>query len=170
MLFFLLEKALVWRHCHDEACDVHAAAGPLLLIGDGLHNFIDGVVIAAAFLVSVPLGVAAAVAVISHEIPQEVGELAVLLHGGYETKRAFVLNLLASMTTIPGAVLGLVALGAARVLVPNVLAVSAASFIYIAVAGIVPSLHRERGLAQGVWQVLALLAGIGTMVLIGLAN
>lgn len=170
VLFFVLEKALVWRHCHDEDCDVHGAAGPLLLIGDGLHNFIDGLVIAAAFLVSVPLGVGTSVAVIAHEVPQEVGDLAVLLHGGYKKRRAFALNLLSSMTTIPGALLGLFALGTARPLVPYVLAVSAASFIYIAVADIVPSLHRQRGVAQGLLQVLALLAGVGTIVLIRIAS
>jgi zinc and cadmium transporter len=168
--FFALEKALLWRHCHDEDCDVHAASGPLLLIGDAFHNFIDGVVIAAAFLVSIPLGVVTSLAVIAHEIPQEVGDLAVMLHGGYEKKRAFTLNLLASLSTLPGALVGLFALDAARHAIPYVLAVSASSFIYIAVADVVPALHRQRGKAQGLAQLVGLLAGIGTMLLVRLMH
>lgn len=164
VLFFLLEKTLVWRHCHDESCDVHAAAGPLLLAGDALHNFIDGVVIAAAFSVSVPLGVGTSLAVIAHEVPQEIGDLAVLLSGGYAKKRAFALNLLVSLTTIAGALLGFFALDTTRQAVPYVLAVSAASFIYIAVADIVPSLHQHRGGVHGLLQVFVLIAGIGTIL------
>jgi zinc and cadmium transporter len=164
--FFVLEKVVLWHHCHEESCEAHEAAGPLLLLGDAFHNFIDGVVIAAAFLVSVPLGLGTSLAVIAHEIPQEVGDLAVLLHGGYEKRRAFALNLLSSLTTIPGALLGFFALDAARHIVPYVIALSAASFIYIAVADVVPSLHRQRELRQGVVQIAALLAGIGTLLLV----
>jgi zinc and cadmium transporter len=164
--FFALEKTLVWRHCHTRECEVHAAAGPLLLIGDAFHNLIDGVVIAAAFLVSVPLGVVTSLAVIAHEIPQEVGDLAVLLDGGYAKRRAYGLNIAASLSTIPGALFGYYALDTAQYMIPYVLAFSAASFIYIAVADIVPSLHRQRGLADGLVQMVALLAGIGTMAAI----
>jgi zinc and cadmium transporter len=164
--FFVLEKLLLWRHCHEVDCDVHATAGPLLLLGDAMHNFIDGVVIAAAFSVSVPLGIGTSLAVIAHEVPQEIGDLAVLLHGGQSKRRAFWLNLLASLTTLPGALVGLFALDAAEHATPYVLAVSAASFVYIAIADIVPSLHRQRGRGQGFLQLAALLAGVGTIWLI----
>ncbi|HHX82378.1 MAG TPA: ZIP family metal transporter, partial [Pseudomonadaceae bacterium] len=105
VLFFLLEKLVLWRHCHDVDCSVHARPGPLLLIGDAFHNFVDGVVIAAAFLSSVPLGITAALAVIAHEIPQEVGDFAILLDSGYERRRALWLNTLSSIATVPGALI-----------------------------------------------------------------
>lgn len=164
--FFVLEKLLLWRHCHELDCDVHASAGPLLLLGDAMHNFIDGVVIAAAFSVSVPLGIGTSLAVIAHEVPQEIGDLAVLLHGGQTKRRAFWLNLLASLTTLPGALLGLFALEAAERATPYVLAVSAASFLYIAIADIVPSLHRQRGRGQAALQLAALGAGVATILLV----
>ncbi|MCA1799511.1 MAG: ZIP family metal transporter [Xanthomonadaceae bacterium] len=120
--FFMLEKVLLWRHCHHAGCDVHAvtddhrnrAAGALVLVGDGMHNFIDGVLIAAAFLVDVHLGIVTALAVTAHEIPQEVGDLAILLHGGFTPTRAFVLNVLASLTTVVGGVLGYFVLAGAE--------------------------------------------------------
>jgi zinc and cadmium transporter len=164
--FFLLEKAVLWRHCHDDKCEVHGASAPLLLVGDGLHNFVDGVVIGAAFVASVPLGIATSLAVIGHEIPQELGDVAVLLHCGYSRRRAYGLNLLASTSTIPGACLGYFALDAAHGAIPYVLAVSAASFIYIAIADVVPSLHVHRGRGQTCAQLAAMLAGIATIAIV----
>ncbi|MFC2037398.1 ZIP family metal transporter [Chloroflexota bacterium] len=102
VLFFILEKLVVWRHCHDQQCEVHGMAGPLLLIGDAFHNFADGVIIAATFVASVPLGIATSLSVIAHEIPQEVGDLAILLESGYSKKRALVYNALSSLSTLPG--------------------------------------------------------------------
>ena len=111
VLFFVLEKLVLWRHCHDNECEVHGRAAPLILIGDAFHNFVDGVVIAAAFLTSIPLGIAASLAVIAHEIPQEVGDFAILLDNGYGRTKALILNRLSAVTTLPGAVLAYFWLG-----------------------------------------------------------
>jgi len=166
VLFFILEKLVLWRHCHDSACEVHGQAAPLILIGDAFHNFVDGVVIAAAFLTSVPLGVATAIAVIAHEVPQEVGDFAILLESGYSKGKALVLNTLSAATTLPGAVLAYFWLAETRELVPYVLALSAASFIYIATADLVPLLHRRVALPDSVRQVALLLAGIATIAVL----
>jgi zinc and cadmium transporter len=163
VIFFILEKLIIWRHCHDSECEVHGAAAPLILIGDAFHNFVDGFVIAAAFLTSVPLGIAASLAVIAHEIPQEVGDFAILLENGYSRTRALSLNLLSSMTTLPGSIIAYFYLGATREAVPFILALSAASFIYIAIADLVPSLHRQVGLKPAITQLALVLAGIGTI-------
>lgn len=163
MLFFFLEKMIIWRHCHDGECEVHSSAGPLILIGDAFHNFVDGFVIAAAFLTSIPLGIAASLAVIAHEIPQEVGDFAILLESGYSRLRALILNTLSSLTTLPGAIIAYFFLGATMEAVPYILAISAASFIYIAMADLVPSMHRQIGLKTAVQQLLLILAGIATI-------
>jgi zinc and cadmium transporter len=163
VLFFVMEKLVLWRHCHDSACDVHGRAGPLILIGDAFHNFVDGVVITAAFLTSIPLGVAASLAVIAHEVPQEVGDFAILLDNGYGRTKALVLNGLSAAATLPGAVLAYFWLGETRAAVPYILAISAASFIYIAAADLIPGLHRQRSAAASLRQFVLLLAGIGTI-------
>ena len=170
VLFFTLEKLIIWRHCHDAECEVHSAAGPLILIGDAFHNFVDGFVIAAAFLTSVPLGIAASLAVIAHEVPQEVGDFAILLENGYSKTRALILNMLSSLTTLPGAVIAYFFLGATREAVPFILALSAASFIYIAVADLVPSLHRQIGFKPALIQLILMLAGIGTIAIFRLVH
>jgi zinc and cadmium transporter len=170
IIFFILEKMVIWRHCHTSECEVHGAAGPLILIGDAFHNFVDGFVIAAAFLTSVPLGIAASLAVIAHEIPQEVGDFAILLENGYSRSRALTLNLLSSLATLPGAVIAYFFLGATREAVPFILALSAASFIYIAIADLVPSLHRQVGLKAALIQLLLVIAGIGTIAFFRVAH
>lgn len=166
VLFFVLEKLVVWRHCHEEHCEEHSGAAPLILFGDAFHNFLDGVAIAAAFLTAVPLGVAAGLAILAHEIPQEVGDFAILLHGGYSRGRAFFFNLLSSATALVGALLGYVYLDAARRLTPVFLAVAASSFIYVAMADLVPHLHRQVGPRATALQALLLLAGIATIALL----
>jgi len=163
VLFFLLEKVVIWRHCHDEDCEIHSSSGPLILIGDAFHNFVDGFVITAAFLTSIPLGITASLAVIAHEIPQEVGDFAILLKNGYSRVRALVLNTLSSLTTLPGAVIAYFFLGETREAIPFILALSAASFIYIATVDLVPSLHREIGAKPALLQFVLMLAGIGTI-------
>jgi len=164
--FFVLEKLVLWRHCHEDGCEMHGhSGGALILVGDAFHNFVDGVVIAAAFLTSVPLGVATSLAVIAHEIPQELGDFAILLHSGLGKARAFAYNLLSSITTLPGVLIGWFWLDDVRQAIPYVLAVSAASFIYIAVADLVPSLHRRTGAEAVVKQAALILAGIGTIAL-----
>lgn len=163
IFFFILEKLVIWRHCHQTDCEVHSNAAPLILIGDAFHNFVDGVVIAAAFLNSVPLGIAAALAVIAHEIPQEVGDFAILLDSGYSRKNALLLNGLSSTTTLPGALLAYLWLGETSTAVPYILAISAASFIYIAAADLIPSLHRQTSPDASFRQLMLLLAGIMTI-------
>jgi zinc and cadmium transporter len=169
--FFILEKLVIWRHCHDEDCEEHShRGGALILVGDAFHNFVDGVVIAAAFLTSVPLGIATALAVIAHEIPQELGDFAILLHSGLSKTRAFAYNLLSSLTTLPGVIVGWFWLAEVREAIPFVLAISAASFIYIAVADLVPSLHRHTTLKSSVIQVGLILAGIATIAFFRLGH
>lgn len=161
--FFVLEKLVIWRHCHKADCEVHSYAAPLILIGDAFHNFVDGVVIAAAFLTSIPLGIATALAVIAHEIPQEVGDFAILLDSGYSRTKALLSNGLSAITTLPGALLAYFWLTETREAVPYILAISAASFIYIATADLIPTLHRQVSLLASLRQMILLLAGIATI-------
>ena len=170
VMFFVLEKLVLWRHCHDADCEMHRRPAPLILFGDAFHNFVDGVVIAAAFLVSVPLGIATSVAVIAHEVPQEVGEFAILLDSGYSRVRALFLNTLSAAATLPGALLGYYWLDQARGAVPYMLAMSAASFIYVASADLSPQLHRHVAPAPAARQFMLLLAGIGTIALLKLGH
>jgi len=170
VLFFVLEKLVLWRHCHEERCEIHGTAGPLILIGDALHNFIDGVVIAAAFLTSIPLGIAASLAVISHEVPQEVGDFAILLESGYSRARAFLYNIISGLTALLGAVLAYLFLIGVKIAIPYIMALSAASFIYIATADLFPTLHRYANPKHGLRQLALMLAGIGTIVLFHLGR
>jgi zinc and cadmium transporter len=165
ILFFLLEKLVIWRHCHDGECEIHSVAGPLILIGDAFHNLVDGIVIAAAFLTNITLGVATAFAVIAHEVPQEIGDFAILLDSGYSKLRAFFYNLLSSLTTLPGAVISYFFLKAAKTAVPYILALSAASFIYIAMADLIPELHKRYGIRTTARQFLLFISGIGTILI-----
>ena len=157
---------LIWRHCHHKECEVHGSAGPMLLIGDAFHNFIDGVVIAASFLISFPIGLIVSVSVIAHEIPQEVGDFAILLDSGYSKKKAFLFNLLSSSSTIPAAIIGYYILGGISSIIPLILAISAASFIYRALSDLTPGLHNRTSLSASIRQIILILAGIGTIILI----
>jgi zinc and cadmium transporter len=164
--FFALEKFMLWRHCHEPQCETHGTAGPLILVGDAFHNFVDGIVIAAAFLTSVPLGIATAFAVIAHEVPQEVGDFAILLDSGYGQKSALALNMLSAGATLPGAIFGYLWLTEMMAAIPYVLAVSAASFLYIAAADLIPMLHRQATVAAASLQSLLILAGVATIALL----
>ena len=166
ILFFLLEKLVIWRHCHNAKCDVHKAAGSMILIGDAFHNLVDGVIIAAAFLISVPIGIVAGLSVIAHEIPQEVGDFGILLHSGYPKKKAFLLNILSSLTTLPAAIVAYFALGTVHGSIPYIMEISAASFLYIAFADLLPELHRKGGVSHTIRQFLLMLAGVGTIILV----
>jgi zinc and cadmium transporter len=164
--FFLLEKAVIWRHCHhDEDCHVHSTAASLVIVGDALHTFVDGAVIAAAVLTSVPLGVTTAIAVAAHEIPQEVGDVAILLRAGYSRGRAFTLNVLAGIGGILGAGAMVLASHSVPYVLPYVLAFAAGNFLYVAMADLIPDLHRgnETG---GLRQFLLIAGGIVTIALI----
>jgi zinc and cadmium transporter len=170
--FFVLEKLLLYRHCHTEHCEVHDAhdhgrSGTLIVVGDTVHNFVDGVLIAAAFLQSTELGVVTAVAIIAHEIPQEVGDFLILLHSGYTRLRALAVNLLSSAATLVGGVIGYYGLQFFDGLEPILLGVVAASMIYVAVADLIPGLHRRPELRDTASQALLIALGIGTIALVG---
>lgn len=190
-LFFILEKFLLWRHCHDDHCiehpvgDAHAhehygfdydhgrahaheqarkkASGALVLVGDALHNVLDGVLIAAAFLTDVHLGIVTALAIMAHEIPQEVGNFAVLLNSGVTRRRALFLNLMTSLTAVLGGVIGFFALEQALRALPFALAVAASSLLYVAVADLIPGLHKRVDARSGVTQVV--LIGLGILLI-----
>lgn len=170
VLFFVLEKLVIWRHCHEEHCEVHRTAGPLILFGDAFHNFTDGVVIAAAFLTSISLGVAASLAVIVHEIPQEAGDFAILLDSGYSKRRAFLYNSISGLSALFGAMLAYFFLMEVNRAIPYIMALSAASFIYIAIADLIPNLHRYSTVRESIHQLVFMLAGIGTITLLHLTH
>ena len=209
LLFFVLEKLVIWRHCHGNHCEVHAIhteadcpdvshgsakeggarfrpvtshapsivqshahvhshhdsgrSGMMIMIGDTFHNFVDGVLIAAAFLVDVKLGVVTALAIISHEIPQEVGDFLILLHSGYSKKQAFIFNLVSSLATLIGGLIAYFALQFVMSWIPYILGLAAASMLYVAVADLIPSLHKRTELKATVGQVLLISLGISTI-------
>lgn len=166
LTFFVLEKLLVWRHCHKNDCDVHASTGPLLLLGDAFHNFVDGIVLAGAFLHSVPLGLSVAVSTIAHEIPQELGEFAVYLRSGYTRKRALVLNVMTSLTTLLGAMTGYLFLSSAQNLGAYLIAFAAAGFLYVALADLVPTQRGKTSLKLTLLDICLVATGIGVIALL----
>jgi zinc and cadmium transporter len=165
VFFFVLEKMVLWRHCHDTECEIHGTAGPLILVGDAVHNFTDGIAIGTAFLGSIPLGAATGLAVIAHEVPQEVGDFAILLDGGYSRSRALLYNTLSSLSTLPAAIAVHFSARMIEPAIPYLLAISAASFIYVAIAGLIPGLHEQRNPGASARQLVLMLAGIGTIML-----
>jgi zinc and cadmium transporter len=165
LVFFVLEKLVLLRHCHTDECHVHASTAPLVLFGDAFHNFIDGAIIAAAVLTSVPLGVNTAIAVAAHEIPQEVGDVAILLAAGYSRRRALLLNIISGASSIAGAILAFSVVGVVPTVRPYVLAFSSASLLYIARSDLIPDLHRGQVDRSSLRQVLLIAAGIVTVVL-----
>ena len=166
LLFFVLEKLVLWRHCHTHDCEVHESTVFPVLIGDAFHNFVDGAVIAAAVLTSIPLGVTTAVAVAAHEIPQEVGDFAILLHAGYSRSRALLLNVLSAASSAVGAIAAFFAFDSVPRLLPYFLALAAASFLYVAMADLIPGLHRGRTDASSMRQILLIGAGVATMLVL----
>jgi len=163
-----LEKFLIWRNCQNNECEIHAhAPGPLILIGDAFHNFTDGIVIAAAFLTgNFGLGLAAGVTIIMHEIPQETGDFAILLHNGMSKKKALLYNLLSSSTTIPAAIISYFILDVFKLVIPIFLAISAASFLYIALSDLTPQLHQKTESKEIIKQVVLIVIGILLMVVV----
>jgi zinc and cadmium transporter len=162
LVFFVLEKLVLWRHCHTHDCEVHDGSVLPVLVGDAFHNFVDGAVIAAAVVTSVPLGVSTALAVAAHEIPQEVGDFAILLHAGYSRSQALMLNLLSAGASALGAVAALLAFDMMPMVLPYFLALAAASFLYVAMADLIPGLHRGRTDASSLRQILLIAAGVGS--------
>jgi zinc and cadmium transporter len=212
LLFFALEKLVIWRHCHGDHCEVHAVhteqdcpdnqpatssdstikfkpatqkkpaitakythshehdfgrSGMMIMIGDTFHNFVDGILIASAFMVDVRIGIVTAVAIVAHEIPQEVGDFFILLHSGYSKKQAYLFNLVSSFATMIGGLAAYYALQQMQSLVPFVLGVAAASMLYVAVADLIPSLHRRTELRATISQLLLITLGVSSIALIG---
>ena len=165
LVFFVLEKLVLLRHCHTDECQVHSATAPLVILGDAFHNFLDGAMVSAAVLTSVPLGINTAIAVAAHEIPQEVGDVAILLAAGYSRTRALVLNVASGASGLAGALLAYGAVEMIPRLRPFVLALSSASLLYISMSDLIPDLHRGAVDANAARQVLLMAAGIGTIVL-----
>ena len=175
LLFFTLEKLLLWRHCHHDHCEAHephhqphGRSGTMIIVGDTFHNFVDGVIIAAAFLTDIHLGIVTALAIIAHEIPQEVGDFMILLHSGYRKSTALMLNLVSSLATLVGGVLAYFALQSMQNIVPTLLALAAASMIYVAVADLIPGLHKQTQLRDTVEQVVLIALGISSILIINL--
>lgn len=177
LIFFVLEKLVLWRHCHHDHCEAHdvqpanhdhGRSGMLILVGDTFHNFVDGVLIAAAFLESTELGIVTAVAIIAHEIPQELGDFVVLLHSGYSRTKALAYNLLSGLAMVLGGVLAYFALSAAMDWIPTLLGLAAASMIYVSVADLIPGLHKRTALKETVQQVL--LIGLGVFSIWGVGE
>lgn len=176
--FFILEKLVLWRHCHTEQCEVHGShgfdspghpphdhgrSGLMITVGDTVHNFVDGVMIAAAFLVDVKLGVVTAFAIAAHEVPQELGDFLILLHSGYSKTQAILLNLLSSLAMLIGALLGYFLLAPIQWILPYMLAIAASGMIYVAVADLIPGLHKRAELAHTGQQALLIGMGIFTV-------
>ncbi len=164
LFFFLLEKIMYWRHCHDGECTVHAFTY-LSLIGDAVHNFIDGIIISTAFLVSVPIGISATISIIFHEIPQEIGDFAVMIYGGFSKKKALMYNFLSGATALLGAIVGYF-LSSITGIIPILLALSAGGFIYIASSDLIPELHKTKKITASLIQFGLIIFGI--LVMLGL--
>ena len=178
LLFFVLEKLVLWRHCHLDQCEAHDAhpaqhdhgrSGMMIMVGDTFHNFVDGILIAAAFIADVKLGLVTAIAIVAHEIPQEVGDFLVLLHSGYSKRAALLFNTLSSLAMLVGGVLAYYALQSLQESIPTLLALAAASMLYVAVADLIPGLHKRPEIQASVQQVGLICAGIATIWGVGAA-
>ncbi len=215
LLFFALEKLVLWRHCHGDHCEVHAVhtaeecpdpqtslspadstvtkykavavkqpsinmhpqhhnhdhdrgrSGMMIMIGDTFHNFVDGILIASAFMVDIKLGIVTAIAIIAHEIPQEVGDFLILLHSGYSKKQAFIFNLVSSLATAVGGFIAYFALSHVQAWVPTILGLAAASMLYVAVADLIPSLHKRTELRATISQLALIACGVASIFLVG---
>ncbi len=211
LLFFALEKLVIWRHCHGDHCEVHAVhtaddcpdakvqadtnspttkykavttkqpsitahhhaqhdygrSGLMIMIGDTFHNFVDGILIASAFMVDIKIGIVTAIAIIAHEIPQEVGDFLILLHSGYSKKQAFIFNLVSSLATVVGGFIAYFALTHVQSWIPTILGLAAASMLYVAVADLIPSLHKRTELRATISQLVLIACGVATIWLVG---
>ena len=185
LIFFILEKLVLWRHCHIEDCEAHdplhgsaaittiqhehdhGRSGMMVIVGDTFHNFVDGILIAAAFMVDVQLGIVTSIAIIAHEIPQEAGDFIILLNSGYTRRMAFLMNLLSSLATLVGGVLAYFMLHKMNFLIQPLLGLASASMIYVAMSDLIPSLHKRPEINATIQQVALILLGISTIWLIG---
>jgi len=171
LLFFLLEKILRWHHCHDLSCreqSKHLAS--LNIIGDGVHNFIDGVLIAVSFSAGITIGISSSLAIMLHEIPQEIGDFGILLHSGLSVKKAIFYNFLSAGLAVVGAIAALLIGPAIKGFSTNMLPVAAGGFIYLAGSDLIPELHKEEKIRNSILQFLFIVSGIGIMALLGLID
>jgi zinc and cadmium transporter len=160
-LFFILEK-LLWRHCHEKNCPIHVFAY-LNLVGDGIHNFIDGLVMATSFIAGIPLGIATSIAIAAHEIPQELGDFGVLIYGGIKPRRALLLNFATAITAIAGGLIGYFLLQSVGGAMAFLLPFAAGGFLYIAASDLIPELHKEPDTVKSVASFVAFLVGVVLM-------
>ncbi len=175
LLFFVLEKLVLWRHCHEQACEAHdphalhastndhGRSGMMIMIGDTVHNFVDGILIAGAFLADVQVGIVTALAIIAHEVPQEVGDFLILLNSGYSKSQAFAINMLSSVAMVLGGLLGYAALSALEQWIPTLLGLAAASMLYVSVADLIPGLHKRPEPQHSAAQIALIAMGVGTI-------
>lgn len=178
LVFFILEKLVLWRHCHLDECEAHdinqnsimkntqhdhGRSGIMITLGDIFHNFVDGVLIAAAFMVDIQTGIVTSIAIIAHEIPQEAGDFIILLNSGYSRTQALLLNLFASAATLVGGVLAYFMLNQLNYLIVPMLGIATASMIYVAMADLIPSLHKRPAISATLQQVVLILMGIGSI-------
>jgi zinc and cadmium transporter len=170
LLFFVLEKLLLWRHCHTDECEAHGSevaahhdqgrSAMMVMVGDTVHNFVDGIVIAGAFLVDVQIGIVTSLAMIAHEIPQEVGDFLILLYSGYSKARALLFNLVSSLATLIGALLGYFMLQTVQGLLTPLMGLAAASLIYVAMSDLIPGLHKRPELSATLQQIALISLGV----------
>ena len=159
IVFFLIEKVLHWRHCHKGECDVHTFQY-MNLVGDSIHNFIDGLIMAASFVVSLPLGITTTIAIATHEIPQEIGDFAVLLYGGFSKKKAIMLNFTIALTAVLGGIVGFFVSSLIENIVVFILPFAAGGFIYIAATDLVPEIRKELNMKKYMATLLVFICGI----------
>jgi zinc and cadmium transporter len=177
LLFFLLEKLVLWRHCHDEICEAHGSqadshhdhgrSGLMITVGDTFHNFVDGIIIAGAFMADFRLGVVTTLAIIAHEIPQEIGDFIILLHSGYTRTQALLLNFLTGVATLVGALVGYYALSMLEGWTPILLGLGGASMLYVALSDLIPGLHKRAEIGATLQQLVLIGLGIGSVGLVG---
>jgi len=167
LVFFILEKLLVWRHCHGSHCENHSPVvnhdvkkGSILIIGDCFHNFIDGILIASAFIVDINLGLITALAIIVHEIPQEISNFSILINSGYSLSRTLLMNVITGFAMIIGAILAYFVLNGLEFLIPMILSFAASSMIYVAISDLIPSLHKKVEIKQTFQQTFSIFLGV----------
>src|SRR5574340_283047 len=167
---------VLWRHCHEEVCEApgspsrshdHGRSGLMITVGDTFHNFVDGIIIAGAFLADFRLGVVTTLAIIAHEIPQEIGDFLILLHSGYSRTRALVLNFVTGVATLIGALVGYYALSILEGWTPALLGLAGASMLYVALSDLIPGLHRRAEIGATLQQLVLIGLGIGSVALVG---
>lgn len=168
ILFFIIEKALHWRHCHNGKCDVHTFHY-MNLIGDSIHNFIDGLIISAGFIASIELGITTVIAIAAHEIPQEIGDFGVLIYGGFKKKKAIVLNFVVALTIVAGGIVGYFISKNVEQAVVFLLPFAAGGFIYIAATDLIPEIKKELDIKKSMATMLVFICGILIMWIIKIA-